>query len=42
MTDTDYVNLQFDLKGKLVQQTKEPLTNEEMQAREEEGVDDGK
>ena len=42
MTDTDYVNLQFDLKGKLVQKTKEPLTNEEMQAREEEGVDDGK
>ncbi len=42
MTDTDYVNLQFDLKGNLVQQTKEPLTDEEMQAREEEGVDDGK
>ena len=41
MTDTEYVNLQFDLQGNLVQQTKEPLTNEEMQAREEEGVDDG-
>ncbi len=40
MTDTDYVNMEFDLKGNLVQQSKEPLTDEEMQAREEEGVDD--
>lgn len=40
MTDTDYVNLQFDLKGNMIQQSKDPLTDEEMQAREEEGVDD--
>ena len=42
MTDTDYVNLQFDLNGNLIQQSKEPLTDEEMQAREEEGVDESK
>jgi hypothetical protein len=38
-TSTDYVNLDFDSSGKLLTEDKHPLSNEEIQRQEEEGVD---
>jgi hypothetical protein len=39
-TGTDYINLEFDDSGKLLKEEKHPLSNEEMQREEEEGVDE--
>lgn len=39
-TSTDYINLEFDSSGKLLKEEKHPLSNEEMQREEEEGVDE--
>jgi hypothetical protein len=39
-TSTDYINLEFDASGKILNEKKTPLSNEEMQREEEEGVDD--
>ena len=39
-TNTDYVNLEFDDSGKLLKEEKRPLSNEELQRQEEEGVDE--
>lgn len=39
-TSTDYINLEFDDSGKLLKEEKHPLSNEEMQREEEEGVDE--
>jgi dsRNA-specific ribonuclease len=41
-TSTDYINLEFDNLGKLLKEEKHPLSNEEIQRQEEEGVDDKK
>jgi hypothetical protein len=38
-TDKEYINLDFDLTGKLKHETKLPLSNEELQSEEEEGVE---
>ncbi len=38
-TSTDYINLEFDESGKLLKELKAPLSNEEIQRQEEEGVD---
>jgi hypothetical protein len=38
-TATDYVNLEFDTAGKMLKEQKTPLTNDEMQRQEEEGVE---
>jgi hypothetical protein len=38
-TTTDYVNLEFDTAGKILKEQKTPLTNDEMQRQEEEGVE---
>ncbi|MBL7816441.1 MAG: PepSY-like domain-containing protein [Saprospiraceae bacterium] len=38
-TSTDYINLEFDESGKLLKEEKHPLSNEEIQRQEEEGVD---
>ena len=38
-TSTDYINLEFDESGKLLKEQKAPLSNEEIQRQEEEGVD---
>jgi hypothetical protein len=38
-TTTDYVNLEFDTSGKILKEQKTPLTNDEMQRQEEEGVE---
>jgi hypothetical protein len=38
-TATDYVNLEFDTSGKVLKEQKTPLTNDEMQRQEEEGVE---
>ena len=39
-TNTDYINLEFDDSGKLLKEEKRPLSNEELQRQEEEGVDE--
>jgi hypothetical protein len=39
-TAENYVVLEFDNKGKLLRESKHPLSKQEMQQREEEGVDD--
>ncbi len=38
-TSTDYINLEFDNSGKLLKEEKHPLSTEEIQRQEEEGVD---
>jgi hypothetical protein len=38
-TSTDYVNLEFDTNGKILKEQKHPLSNDEMQRQEEEGVE---
>ena len=38
-TSTDYINLEFDSSGKTLKEEKHPLSNEEIQRQEEEGVD---
>ena len=38
-TSTDYVNLEFDTNGKILKEQKQPLSNDEMQRQEEEGVE---
>jgi hypothetical protein len=38
-TDQEYINLEFDLSGKLKHENKLPLSNEELQSEEEEGVE---
>jgi hypothetical protein len=38
-TDKEYINLDFDLTGKLKHESKLPLSNEELQSEEEEGVE---
>jgi hypothetical protein len=38
-TDKEYINLDFDLTGKLKHENKLPLSNEELQSEEEEGVE---
>jgi hypothetical protein len=38
-TATDYVNLEFDTSGKILKEQNTPLTNDEMQRQEEEGVE---
>jgi hypothetical protein len=38
-TDKEYINLDFDLIGKLKHENKLPLSNEELQSEEEEGVE---
>jgi hypothetical protein len=38
-TDKEYINLDFDFVGKLMHETKLPLSNEELQSEEEEGVE---
>ncbi len=38
-TTTDYVNLEFDTNGKVLKEQKQPLSNDEMQRQEEEGVE---
>lgn len=39
-TSTDYISLEFDGKGKFLKEIKHPLSNEELQQQEEEGVDE--
>ena len=39
-TTTDYISLEFDGKGKFLKEIKHPLSNEELQQQEEEGVDE--
>ncbi len=39
-TSTDYIALEFDGKGKFLKEIKHPLSNEELQQQEEEGVDE--
>lgn len=39
-TDREYVALEFDEKGKFLKEIKQPLSTEEIQRQEEEGVDD--
>lgn len=39
-TSTDYIALEFDSKGKFLKEIKQPLSNEELQRQEEEGVDE--
>ena len=36
---TDYVNLNFDTSGKLIKESKTPLSMEELKSQEEEGVE---
>ena len=38
-TSTDYISLEFDESGKLLKEQKAPLSNEEIQRQEEEGVE---
>jgi hypothetical protein len=38
-TSTDYVNLEFDTNGKILKEQKQPLSNDELQRQEEEGVE---
>lgn len=38
-TTTDYVNLEFDTNGKILKEQKQPLSNDELQRQEEEGVE---
>ena len=38
-TDKDYINVDFDMKGNLLKETKVPLSNQELQSEEEEGVE---
>jgi hypothetical protein len=38
-TDKEYINLEFDLNGKFLKENKTPLSNEELQSEEEEGVE---
>jgi hypothetical protein len=38
-TDKEYINLDFDLNGKIKSESKLPLSNEELQNEEEEGVE---
>ncbi len=39
-TDKDYISLEFDEKGKFLKELKQPLSTEEIQRQEEEGVDE--
>jgi hypothetical protein len=39
-SDTDYIALEFDGKGKFLKEIKQPLSPEELQRQEEEGVDE--
>jgi Putative beta-lactamase-inhibitor-like, PepSY-like len=39
-TDKDYIALEFDEKGKFLKELKHPLSTEEIQQQEEEGVDE--
>ena len=39
-TSTDYISLEFDGKGNFLKEIKHPLSNEELQQQEEEGVDE--
>jgi hypothetical protein len=38
-TDKEYINLDFDLNGKIKSESKLPLSNQELQSEEEEGVE---
>jgi Putative beta-lactamase-inhibitor-like, PepSY-like len=38
-TDKEYINIDFDLTGKLLKESKAPLSNQELQSEEEEGVE---
>jgi hypothetical protein len=38
-TDKEYINIDFDLKGILLKESKAPLSNQELQSEEEEGVE---
>ena len=38
-SNTDYINIEFDNNGKLLKETKQPLSTKEMQLQEEEGVE---
>ena len=38
-TQTDYVTLEFDTTGKILKEQKQPLSNDELQRQEEEGVE---
>jgi hypothetical protein len=38
-TDKEYINLDFDTNGKFLKENKIPLSNEELQSEEEEGVE---
>jgi hypothetical protein len=39
-SNTDYITLEFDGSGKILKEEKHPLSNEELQLEEEEGVDE--
>ncbi len=39
-TDKDYISLEFDAKGKFLKELKQPLSTEEIQSQEEEGVNE--
>jgi hypothetical protein len=41
-SNTDYISLEFDSSGKLIKETKDPLSKEELQGQEEEGVEKNK
>jgi hypothetical protein len=38
-TDKEYINIDFDLKGNLIKESKAPLSSQELQSEEEEGVE---
>jgi hypothetical protein len=38
-TESDYVTLEFDTTGKILKEQKHPLSNDELQRQEEEGVE---
>jgi hypothetical protein len=38
-TDKEYINIDFNLQGKLLKESKAPLSNQELQSEEEEGVE---
>ena len=39
-SEANYFNLDFDASGKLLKETKDPLSNDELKRQEEEGVED--
>jgi hypothetical protein len=38
-SNTDYISLEFDDKGTLIKEIKDPLSNKELESQEEEGVE---